>query len=123
MQLLTVNPKLCHLWQFADRSGFEYGDMHAFIRDIKTNGQIEPVILRPHPTLNNEYEVIAGARRWKACFEANIPLKGVLQDLTDQQATIAQLKENQQIPPEAMGKWVAVTQEGIVAMDKRYLIS
>lgn len=77
MHLMTVNPKICHLWQFADRSGFEYGDIHALIQDIKSNGQIEPILLRPHPTLNNEYEVIAGARAGKLALKPISPLKGL----------------------------------------------
>lgn len=98
MNLITVNPNQCKPWQFADRSGFEYGDIYSLIQDLKKNGQIEPVLLRPHPTVKDKYEVIAGARRWKARSEANLPLKAIVQGLTDEQAAIAQLKENQQIP-------------------------
>ncbi|RZI45454.1 ParB/RepB/Spo0J family partition protein [Candidatus Finniella inopinata] len=45
-----------------------------------------------------EYEVIAGSRRWKACSDANIFLKAFVQDLSDEEVAIAQIKENQQLP-------------------------
>ncbi|WP_010303438.1 ParB/RepB/Spo0J family partition protein [Candidatus Odyssella thessalonicensis] len=98
MQLIEVDPKLCQRWQFADRSGFEFGDIYALSQDILKHGQIEPAILRKSSPGQETYEVIAGSRRWKACLEVNIPLKGILQDLTDEQAAIVQIKENQHLP-------------------------
>jgi ParB family chromosome partitioning protein len=97
MQIIDVNPKDCIRWKFADRSGFEFGDIHALSQDIIKNGQIEPVILRKSQEPGYKYEVIAGSRRWKACLEAGIPLKGIVRDFTDEQAAIAQIKENQKV--------------------------
>ena len=97
MQVIDVDPKSCVRWKFADRSGFEFGDIHTLSQDIIKNGQIEPVILRKSPDPQYKYEVIAGSRRWKACLEAGIPLKGIVQDLSDEQAAVAQIKENQQL--------------------------
>jgi len=45
----------------------------------------------------HKYEIIAGSRRWKACLEAGILLKGIVQNLSDEQAAVAQIKENQQL--------------------------
>lgn len=98
MQVVEVNPKDCVRWKFADRSAFEFGDIHILAQDIVKHGQIEPVILRKLNSAEAQYEVIAGSRRWKACLEAGIPLKGIVQNLTDEQAAIAQIKENQQLP-------------------------
>jgi len=98
MQVIEVSPKDCVRWKFADRSGFEFGDIHTLSQDIIKNGQIEPVILRKSPNPQYKYEIIAGSRRWKACLEAGIPLKGIVQDLSDEQAAITQIKENQQLP-------------------------
>ena len=97
MQVIEVNPKDCVRWKFADRSGFEFGDIHTLSQDIMKNGQIEPVILRKSPDPKYKYEIIAGSRRWKACLEAGISLKGIVQDLSDEQAAVAQIKENQQL--------------------------
>ena len=97
MQIIEVDPKNCIRWEFADRSGFEFGDIFELAQDIAQNGQVEPVILRKSKNPDAQYEVIAGSRRWKACLEAGVHLKGIVQDLSDEQAAIVQIKENQQL--------------------------
>jgi len=97
MQVIEVDPKKCVRWKLADRSGFEFGDIHGLAQDILKNGQIEPVILRKVKNSEDNYEVIAGSRRWKACLEASVPLKGIVQNLSDEQAAVAQIKENQHV--------------------------
>jgi ParB family chromosome partitioning protein len=96
MQIITVDPKDCTRWKYADRGNFEFGDVVELAADIKNNGQIEPVHLR---SLNSDskfkYEIIAGSRRWKACLDADLPLKAVIEDVTDEHAAIIQIKENQ----------------------------
>ena len=97
MKIVTVDAKKCVRWRLADRSSFEFGDIHALAQDILENGQIEPVLLRKSPHNEDQFEIIAGSRRWRACLEADIPLKGILQDLSDAEAAIAQIKENQHL--------------------------
>ena len=97
MQIIEVDPKSCTRWAFADRSGFEFGDVFELATDIIANGQVEPVILRKSQIPGFEYEIIAGSRRWKACLEAGIHLKGIVQELSDEQASVVQIKENQQL--------------------------
>lgn len=96
MQIINVDPKECTRWRYADRGNFEFGDIVSLSADIKNNGQIEPVHLR---TLQDDpkfkYEVIAGSRRWKACLDADLLLKAVIDDVADEQAAIIQIKENQ----------------------------
>jgi len=97
MQIIEVDPKSCTRWAFADRSGFEFGDVFELAKDIMANGQVEPVILRKSNIPGFKYEIIAGSRRWKACLEAGIHLKGIVQELSDEQASVVQIKENQQL--------------------------
>lgn len=97
MQIIEVDPKSCTRWAFADRSGFEFGDVFELAQDIMANGQVEPVILRKSSNPEFKYEIIAGSRRWKACLEAGINLKGIVQELSDEQASVVQIKENQQL--------------------------
>jgi ParB family chromosome partitioning protein len=97
MQVIEVDPKNCVRWKFADRSGFEFGDIYTLSQDILKNGQIEPAILRKSTDPQYKYEVIAGSRRWRACLDSGIPLKGIVQELSDEQAAVAQIKENQQL--------------------------
>ena len=97
MELKTIDPKECTRWSLADRSGFEFGDLHNLGEDIKKNGQIEPILVRPSENKDFKYEVIAGSRRWKACLDAHLPLTAIIQPLTDSRAAIAQIKENQKL--------------------------
>lgn len=96
MQIVTVDPKDCTRWKYADRGNFEFGDVVELASDIKKNGQIEPVHLRycKHDS-KFKYEIIAGSRRWKACLDAELPLKAVIEEVTDEHAAIIQIKENQ----------------------------
>lgn len=96
MNIITVNPRECVRWSYADRILFECGDIPSLAEDIKNNGQIEPVHLRlrEHDP-KFKYEVIAGSRRWKACLDADLPLRAVIDNVTDDQAAIIQIKENQ----------------------------
>ncbi|WP_192484821.1 MULTISPECIES: ParB/RepB/Spo0J family partition protein [Cysteiniphilum] len=99
MEVIEINPSQCKRWEFADRSAFEFGDIHALGMDIKKNGQVEPVMVRP---LKNDaqyqYEVIAGSRRWKACLELDIDLRAIVKDISDEQAYFLQLRENEKQP-------------------------
>lgn len=97
MNVQSINPNLCKRWELADRSYFEFGKVWELADDIKRNGQINPVLVRPIKDNSYQYEVIAGARRWRACLEHNLPLLAVVSTLTDHEAAIAQIKENQKL--------------------------
>ena len=56
MEVITVNPRECTRWPLADRSGFEFGDLHSLAEDIKKNGQIEPILARPSQNKDYKYE-------------------------------------------------------------------
>lgn len=97
MEVLSLNPKDCRKWEFADRSEFEFNKIWELAEDIKRNGQIDPAIVRPIDHQDYKYEVIAGARRWKACYDHDLPFLAVVSELNDNQAAIAQIKENQKL--------------------------
>jgi len=95
MKVIEIDPRICTRWKYADRSSFEFGDSNIFAEDIKRNGQITPVAVRP--LVNNDkfqYEVIAGSRRLQACLTANIPIKAIVYNVSDQNAVAIQIKEN-----------------------------
>ena len=91
-----IDPKECRNWKFDDRSGFEYGDIYSLGLDIKNNKQIEPVVARTYR--DGKYEIIAGSRRWKACLELELPLLARIMKLSDEEATLHQIKENEKQP-------------------------
>jgi ParB family chromosome partitioning protein len=97
MQIIEINPRDCTRWKYADRSHFEFGNTGSLSEDIKENGQVEPVIVRPLLNSEYKYEIIAGSRRFQACFNAGLMLKAVIRDVSDEEAAIIQIKENEHI--------------------------
>lgn len=64
------------------------------LESIKTQGTIEPLIVRPSFSAG-KYEIISGHRRMEACKELgikNVPV--IVRDLTDEQAAIAMADAN-----------------------------
>ena len=52
------------------RKNFEENEIHDLSNSIKSQGLIQPIIVRD--TGNDSYEIIAGERRWRACQLAGI---------------------------------------------------
>ena len=93
-EIIEVNPRNCKRWEFSDRIDLEFQKIDELAEDIMTNGQISPVLIRAIDDPKLDYEILAGARRWKACLAADIPLRAILTTYNDQDAAIAQIKEN-----------------------------
>lgn len=93
--ILEVSPYDCDNWRYADRNDFELGDIDSLAEDISKNGQLQPVIIRKLEGGGKfKFEVIAGERRWRACKQANLPLKAVLTDKDDEGCIVIQTSEN-----------------------------
>lgn len=98
MDVIEIDPRVCIRWQYADRNYFEFGDIDVLAEDIKRNGQITPVFVRPLKDNDKfKYEVIAGSRRLKACLGADIMMKAIVIDVPDIEAATIQIKENEQL--------------------------
>ena len=99
MEIIDIDPRECTKWKYADRSNFEFGDTDQLAMDIMTNGQINPVYVRPLKNNNKfKYEVIAGSRRLRACLDHNIMIKAVICNISDDEAATIQIKENDKLP-------------------------
>jgi ParB family chromosome partitioning protein len=98
MDVVKIDPRVCTRWQYADRNYFEFGDVDVLAEDIKRNGQITPVFVRPLKDNDKfKYEVIAGSRRLKACLGADIMMKVIITDVSDIEAATIQIKENERL--------------------------
>lgn len=98
MEIIEISPRECTRWKYADRSDFEFGDLTKLAASIKEYGQIEPIYVRElknHPKF--KYEVLAGSRRWKACLSEDITLKAIVNNVSDFEASIIQIKENDKV--------------------------
>jgi len=94
-KIINIDPKHCRRWAYADRSDFEMGDLFKLAQDIRENGQIEPVVVRPTGDKDTLYEVITGSRRFEAARSGDLSLRARVVNLSDGQAFVAQVKENQ----------------------------
>ena len=70
-------------------------EMDEFVKNIKENGVILPVIVRPKE--DGTYEMISGHRRKRACELAGIAeIKAIVRDMTDEEAIIQMVDSNKQ---------------------------
>lgn len=78
--------------QFHDRNGMEQEEL---TNSIKTNGLLEPLIVRPFS--DGKYEIISGHRRVNACKELRIQtVPAILKELNKDEAVIAMVDANLQ---------------------------
>ena len=98
MEIIEINPSQCTRWKYADRSSFEFGNLSDLITSIKKHGQIEPIYVRELKDNSRfKYEILAGSRRWKACLGEDITLKAIVNNVSDIEASIIQIKENDKL--------------------------
>src|SRR5437773_2114947 len=75
------------------RKRFDHESTAALAESIRTQGIIQPVVLRPRAA--GGYELVAGERRWRAAREANLQtLPALVRDAADRDALLLGLVEN-----------------------------
>ena len=80
--------------KFQPRTHFSKEKIEELTQSIKTNGLIQPIIVR-HNNQNNNYEIIAGERRWLAAQNAGLhEVPVVVLKITDLQALELAIVEN-----------------------------
>jgi ParB family chromosome partitioning protein len=98
MEIIKIDPRTCTRWKYADRNSFEFGDINLLAEDIKRNGQVTPIHVRPIENNSQfKYEVIAGSRRLQACLTAGINIDAIVVQISDTEAATIQIKENEKI--------------------------
>ncbi len=66
-------------------------------RSIAEKGVLQPLLVRPHPDHVDQYEIIAGERRWRAAQQAKLhEIPVIVRDFTDVEALEVGLIENLQ---------------------------
>lgn len=62
---------------------------------IRTQGVVQPILVRPVPGNSEQYEIVAGERRWRAAQMAGLhEVPAVIREITDQTAVCIALIEN-----------------------------
>lgn len=97
-RLRQIDVDLLRPGRYQPRREFTSGSLAELAESIRAEGMVQPIIVRPLPdTVPQNYEIIAGERRWRAAQMAGIQHVLVLVRPLDDRATLVQaLVENLQ---------------------------
>jgi ParB family chromosome partitioning protein len=77
--------------QFQPRKSFNSESLQSLASSIAELGVLQPIIVRPHETIEGSYELIAGERRWRAATIAGLTSVPVLvQDAVNDRLSLEQ---------------------------------
>ena len=77
------------------RRVFVQDELDSLAKSIRERGILQPILVRPSPDSANEYEIIAGERRWRAAQLAQLhELPVIIKRLTDEEVLEVALIEN-----------------------------
>ncbi len=86
--LLRPNP-------FQPRDHFDPEQLEELAASIRDKGIIQPIVVRPVPGQSDEYQIVAGERRWRAAQKARLhEVPVVIRAFTDAEALEVALIEN-----------------------------
>lgn len=74
-----------------DENSVEFDDL---VEAIRVRGQDTPILVRPHPDRDNQYQVVFGHRRLRAAKALGRKVRAVVKPLDDRNHVIAQGQEN-----------------------------
>ena len=79
------------------RRHFSEQQMEELTASIKSQGVLQPILVRPRGGSEGQYEIVAGERRWRAAKQAGLSsVPVVIKDMNDQEVLIVALMENLQ---------------------------
>lgn len=90
LDLLEPNP-------FQPRTVIEPAALKELTQSVRTHGILQPLLVRPHPTIPNRYQIVAGERRWRAAQRAGLhEVPVVIVEVSDGEALQLAIVENVQ---------------------------
>jgi ParB family chromosome partitioning protein len=82
---------------FQPRRNFDNASLNELSESLKTHGVLQPLLVRPHPSKQGHFEIVAGERRWRAAQKAKLhEMPVVVRELTDREVLEIGLIENLQ---------------------------
>ncbi|MDX2263351.1 MAG: ParB/RepB/Spo0J family partition protein [Hyphomicrobiales bacterium] len=82
---------------FNPRKSFDEAELDELAASIRERGLVQPLVVRPTGVQGQDYEIVAGERRWRAAQRAGVHLIAVIvRALTDQEALEIAIIENVQ---------------------------
>jgi ParB family chromosome partitioning protein len=95
--IVELEPSLIEGSIIRDRLGsLESLDVESLMKSIEDRGQEVPILVRPHPTKNGQYQIAYGHRRLKAAAALGRKVKAFVRNLSDEELIVAQGVENSQ---------------------------
>jgi ParB family transcriptional regulator, chromosome partitioning protein len=90
-----INIQHLHKGQFQPRKHFAEIELNELKESILSKGVLQPILVRRNPAQNNQYEIIAGERRWRAALEAGLKeIPVIIKDFKDAEVLEVGLIEN-----------------------------
>lgn len=78
----------------SDRLDHDGEDLARLTSAIRESGQKSPILVRPHPDDAEGYQIVFGHRRVRVLAALGLPVKAVVQNLSDEELVIIQGQEN-----------------------------
>ena len=90
IELLRPNPN-------QPRQTFDQAAIEELAQSISSNGVLQPILVRPDPEAADQYQIVAGERRWRAAQQARLhEVPVIVRQLSDSQSLELALVENLQ---------------------------
>jgi ParB family chromosome partitioning protein len=90
LDLLEPNP-------FQPRTSIDPAALEELAQSIRLRGILQPLLVRPHPTADGRYQIVAGERRWRAAGTAGLhEVPALVHVMTDTEVAAVALVENLQ---------------------------
>lgn len=92
-----IDTQLVDESRYANRNDASYAGpaWEAFKNElVQSQGNVQPVVLRPSPTSDGRYEVVFGHRRTRACRECGLSVLAVVMPLNDADLFLMMEREN-----------------------------
>src|ERR1700722_3590844 len=82
---------------FQPRADFDGVELESLAESIRAQGLLQPILIRPHPTAPDRYQIVAGERRFRAAILAGLTeIPSILRETSDSDAAVVALVENLQ---------------------------
>ena len=78
----------------ADRMDDDEATYHELLTAIQEQGQMSPILVRPHPQKPGRFQIVYGHRRARVAKELRRPVRAVIKAVDDTSHVIAQGQEN-----------------------------
>lgn len=92
--VVELDPQLIDSAIVVDRLGIDPEQLSSLVEQIRDNGQLVPILVRPHPEVQGRYQLAYGHRRLAAIKKLGITAKAVVRELSDEELVVSQGQEN-----------------------------